>query len=187
MASERKKKYNEENVRYESAIVLPGSRFKKFSESGSVVNYKGVDVYVFSSEQDAKDWMDEMLKSYFWNNREKLIRKCKEIAGPSFRYARYVDMESLMKHLVKHYSDSSVVPKTFRSRFKSDEEGKKFIYDDVIGAARMMTNAEYRLSLLLFDFVDMDSLVNDLEEHLGLRVFKQGSFYYVIDLYPKVL
>ena len=181
------REYNEKNLRYETAIVLPGSTFASFSDGGSKVTYKGVDVWVFRTDEEAKDWMDELFKGYLWHNKDKLIHVCKTIGGPKFRYSRYVDWESLADHLVKHYNDSSVVTQTFRGRFRNDAEGKRYIHDDVIGAVGMLTNAEYRLSNLVFDFVDMDALVSDLESHLGMRVFKQGSFYYVIDLYPSTM
>ena len=181
------RKYDEENVRYESAVVLPGSRVRRYDGDGSVVDYRGVDVWVFPDEQSAQDWMDDALKSYLWSNKGRLLQVCKAIAGPSFSYARYVDWESLAKFLISHYHDSSVVPKTFRNRFKDDAEGKRCIYDHVTDVVRQVTNADYRLSLLLFDFMDVDSLVEDLEAHLGMRAHRQGSFYYVVDLYPKVL
>lgn len=181
------REYSEENVRYESSIVLPGSEFKKFNPAGTVVSYKGVDVYVFADEESAKDWMDDRLKTYFWNNRKNLILACKGIVGPTFKYSRYVDLKALAEHLVKNYGNPTVIPQTFRKRFRSDEEGKSYIRNNVLDAVDRISSADYRTSLLVFDFVDMDALVEDLEAHLGLRVFKQGSFYYVIDLYEPVL
>ncbi len=187
MAGGEPREYNEKNVRYETAVVLPKSRLKSFVETASVVTYRGVDVYVFPTEQDARDWMDDVLKSYFWTNREKLIQVCKSIVGPNFRYAKYTDLESLMKYLTDNYQNSNVVPNSFRRRFRSEKEGKKYIYDAITSAVKLMTNADYRLSQMVFDYVDMDALVADLEAHLGMRVFKQGSFYYVIDLFPRMV